>query len=69
MVVVEAIPCTFDDIPNDSVEGIHELLASRQQASDRLVATPLDRLKPSPCYNMLTDGEPADKALVLLHFT
>ena len=69
MIVVEAMPCTFDDIPNDSVEAIYGLLAGRQQASDRIVATPLDKLKVSPFYNMLIDDEPADKALVLLQFT
>ena len=69
MIVVEAMPCTFDDIPNDSVEAIHGLLAGRQQASDRIVATPLDRLKSSPFYNMLIDDEPADKSLALLQFT
>ena len=69
MIVVEAMPCTFDDIPNDSLEAIHGLLASRQQASDRIVATPLDKLKASPFYNMLIDDEPTDKSLALLQFT
>ena len=66
MVVVEAMPCTFDDIPNDSVEAVHGLLAGRQQASDRMIATPLHTLKSSPFYNMLIDDEPADKSLALL---
>ena len=69
MIVVEAMPCTFDDIPTDSVEAIYGLLAGRQQASDRIVATPLDKLKASPLYNMLIDDEPADKSLALLQFT
>ena len=30
---------------------------------------PLDKLKPSPFYNMLADGKPVDKALTLLQFT
>ena len=68
-VVVEAVPCTFTDIPNDSVQAIHGLLAGCPQTIDRLAAVPLDKLKPSPFYNMLANGEPAAKALTLLHFT
>ena len=68
-VVVEAVPCTFSNIPNDSVQAIHGLLAGFLQTSDRLAAVPLDTLKPSPFYNMLANGEPAAKALTLLHFT
>ena len=30
---------------------------------------PLDKLKPSPFYNMLADGEPTEKSLTLLRFT
>ncbi len=65
-VVVEAMPCTFTDIPNDSVEAINGLLAGRPQTSERLATVPLDKLKPSPFYNMLADGEPAEKVLTLL---
>ena len=68
-VVVEAVPCTFTDIPNDSVEAIRGLLAGSPQTSQRLAAISVDKLKPSPFYNMLADGEPVDKALTLLHFT
>ena len=68
-VVVEAVPCTFSNIPNDSVQAIHGLLGGFLQTSDRLAAVPLDTLKPSPFYNMLANGEPAAKALTLLHFT
>ena len=68
-VVVEALPCTFTDIPNESVEAIRGLLAGCRQISERLAAVPIDKLQPSPFYNMLADGEPVDKALVLLHFT
>ena len=68
-VVVEGVPCTFTDIPNDSVQAIHGLLAGCPQTIDRLAAVPLDKLKPSPFYNMLANGEPAAKALTLLHFT
>ena len=68
-VVVEAVPCTFSNIPNDSVQAIHGLLASFLQTSDRLAAVPLDTLKPSPFYNILAHAEPAAKALTLLHFT
>ena len=57
------------DIPNDAVEAIHVLLAGCPPTSERLVAVPLDKLKPSPFYNMLADGEPADKALTFLRFT
>ena len=34
--VVEAMPSTITDIPNDSVEAIHGLLAGRPQISERL---------------------------------
>ena len=68
-VVVEAVPCTFTDIPNDSVEAIRGLLAGCPQTSERLAAFSLDKLEPSPFYNMLAAGEPIDKALTLLHFT
>jgi hypothetical protein len=68
-VVVEAMPCACTNIPNDSMEAINGLLAGRPQTSERLAAMPLDKLKPSPFYNMLADGEPADKAITLLRFT
>ena len=68
-VVVEALPCTFTDIPNDSVEAIRGLLAGCPLTSERLAAFSLDKLEPSPFYNMLAAGEPIDKALTLLHFT
>ena len=68
-VVVEAMPCTFIDIPNDSLEAIHGLLAGCPPTTERLVAMPLHKLKPSPFYNMLANGEPIDKALTLLRFT
>ena len=68
-IVVEAAPCTFTDIPNDSVEAIHGLLAGSTQTSERLAIVPLDKLRPSPFYNMLADGKPVEKALTLLHFT
>ena len=29
----------------------------------------VDKLRPSPFYNMLADGKPVEKALTLLHFT
>ena len=67
-VVVEAAPCTFTDIPNASMEAIHGLLAGSTQTSERLAVVPLDKLSPSPFYNMLADGKPAEKALTLLHF-
>jgi len=68
-VVVEAQPCTFTDIPNDAVEALHGLLAGSPQDSERLAVVPLDKLRPSPFYNMLADGKPVEKALTLLHFT
>ena len=66
-IVVEAAPCTFTDIPNDSVQAIHGLLAGRTETTERLSAVPLDKLEPSPFYNMLADGKPIDKAVTLLH--
>ena len=68
-VVVEVEPCTFTDIPDDSVDAIHGLFAGSAQTSERLAAVPLDKLRPSPFYNMLADGKPVEKALTLLHFT
>ena len=67
-VAVEVEPCTCTDIPNESLEAIHGLLAGAQ-TSDRLAVVPLDKLKPSPFYNMVAEGKPAEKALTLLHFT
>ena len=68
-VVVEAMPRTFADIPNDPVKAINGALAGRAQTSERLVAVPLDKLTPSPFYTMVANGEPADKVLALLCFT
>jgi hypothetical protein len=51
------------------VEAIHGLLAGSSQDSERLAMVPLDKLRPSPFYNMLADGKPVEKALTLLHFT
>jgi hypothetical protein len=69
-IVVEAEPRTFAEVPNDSVDAIHGLLAAALPlSSERLAATSLENLKPSPFYNMLSNGEPLDKALVLLKFT
>ena len=68
IIVVEVEPYTFADIPNDSIDAIHGLLACQPKTSDRLAASRLNLLSPSPFYNMLANGEPADKALVLLYF-
>ena len=67
-VVMEAAPCTFTEIPNDSIEAIHGLLAGSADISERLAVVPLDRLKYSHFYNMLADDKPVEKALVLLRF-
>ena len=69
IIVVEAAGSSMTDIPNDSVDAIHGLLACQPKTSDHLAAVQLDMLKTSPFYNMLTDTEPADKALALLYFT
>ena len=70
IVAVEAEPCTLAEIPNDSVDAIHGLVAAGPATtSERLAATTLQDLKPSPFYNMEADGEPADKALVVLKFS
>ena len=68
-IVVEAAPCTFTEIPNESVEALHGLLAGCAQTSERLAAVPLGKLRPSLFHNMLADGKPVHKALTLLHFT
>ena len=70
IIAVEAQPCTFTEIPNDSVDAIQGLVAAGPAAtSERLAATTMRNLKPSPFYNMEADEEPTDKALVLLKFT
>ena len=52
------------------VDAIHGLVAAGPATtSERFAATTLQNLKPSPFYNMEADGEPADKALVLLKFS
>ena len=68
-VVVEAEPCMFTDTLNEALEAIHGLLAGSPQDSERLAVVPLDKLRPSPFYNMLADGKPVEKALTLLRFT
>ena len=68
IIVVEAAPYTTAYTPNDSVDAIHGLLACQPKTSDRIAASRLNLLSPSPFYNMLANGEPADKALVLLYF-
>ena len=68
--IVEAERCSFSDIPNDSVDAIHGCLAAGPAVtSERFVATSLKSLAPSPFNNMLIEGKPSDKALVLLKFT
>ena len=67
--MVEVEPCTFTDIPDDSVDAIHGLFAGSAQTSERLAPVPLEKLQPSPFYNMLADGKPVEKALTLLRFT
>ena len=70
---MEATPVYWDtdaEIPNDSVNALHGLLATGgPPSSERLVAARLDENAHSPFYNMTVAGEPAEKALVLLHFT
>ena len=57
-------------IPNDSVDALHGLLATDgPPSSERLVATSVLEIAHSPFYNMTVAGEPAENALVLLHFT
>ena len=68
-VVMEAAPCTLTDIPNASVEAIHGLIAGSAETPKRLAVVPLDKLKPSPVYNMLADDKPVEKALVRLRCT
>jgi hypothetical protein len=68
-VVVEVEPCTLTDIPEDSVQAMHGLFVGSEKTSERLAAVPLDKLSPSPFYNMLADGKPVEKALTLLRFT
>ena len=48
---------------------MHGLFVGSEQNSERLAAVPLDKLRPSPFYNMLADGKPVEKALTLLRFT
>ena len=71
--VVEATPMCWDadaEIPNDSVNALHGLLAmGGPPSTERLVLATLQEIAHSPFYNMTVAGEPAEKALVLLHFT
>ena len=71
--VVEAMPVCWDtdsEIPNDSVDALHGLLATGgPPSSERLVAARLWEIAHSPFCNMTVAGEAAEKALVLLHFT
>ncbi len=71
--VVEATPVCWDadaEIPNDSVSALHGLLAvGGPPSSERLVAAKLQEIAHSPFYNMTVASEPAEKAIVLLHFT
>ena len=71
--VVEATPVVWDkdaEIPNDSVNALHGLQATGGSRScERLVPAALHEIATSPFYNMTVAGEPAEKALVLLHFT
>ena len=69
--VVEAKPCAYtEDIPDDSIDAMHGMLAAGpQMTNDRLLAAPLQNLTASPFYNMIANGEPSDKALVLLKFS
>ena len=73
VVVVEASPVCWDEeaeIPNDAVDALHGLQATGgPPSSEVLVAANLHEIAHSPFYNMTVDGEPAEKALVLLHFT
>ena len=69
-IVVEATPVMhYEEIPEDAVEAVVGVLAGCPQHSERLAVVPLDKLKPSPFYNMVANDEPADKALALLRFT
>ena len=68
--VVEATPVCWDtdsEIPNDSVDDLHGLLATgHPPSSERLVAARLSEIVHSPFYNMTVADEPAEqKALVL----
>ena len=72
-IIVEAEPLQSQlthEIPNDSVDAIHGLLAAGPTpTSERLAAAPLHTLAPSPFYNIVIDGEPSDKVVALLRFT
>ena len=63
--VVEATPVYWDadaEIPNDSVNALHGLLATGgPPSSERLVAARLEEIAHSPFYNMTVAGEPAEK--------
>ena len=71
-IVVEAESLNLEahDIPNDSVDALHGLLAAGgPPAAERLIAAHLPEITNSPFYNMAVAGEPAEKSLVLLLFT
>ena len=72
-IVVESEPLNLaeaPDTPNDSMDAIHGLLAAGSgPTSERLLATFLANLKPSPFLQHGDLWEPSDKTLVFLQFT
>ena len=51
------------DMGNEAVQAMRALLTGLSQTSERLAATPLDKLKPSPFYNTIADGKPVEQGV------
>ena len=71
-IVVEAAPLDLaeDDIPNDSLDALHGLLAAGgPPATERMVAVHISDIAHSPFYNLTAGGVPVEKVLALLQFT
>ena len=65
--VAEVEPCSLTAVPSDAVDAIHGLLAAGPAlTSERFMASSLKNLAPSPFVNILVDGQPSEKAIVLL---
>ena len=69
--VVEASPLALaeDDIPNGSMDALHGLVAAGGALTpERMIAASVSEVAHSPFYNLTVQGNPAEKALALLHF-
>ena len=64
--IVEAEPQDLAEHANKAAHAIQALLSCFPTASDRLAPAALQHLATSPFYNLTLEGEPVEKALVLI---